>query len=78
MITLDEAKEMLAEAERDFEADTGGCADEVWYDLVVATAHNILLEHPGCEDVAREFCRTEVGSIPHDLEPMLGRKDWIQ
>lgn len=73
--TLEEANAALAEAEQDFTADTGQPSDGVWFDLVVATALMIIDE--GNHDLAREFCRTQVGSIPHDLEPWLGRKDWI-
>ncbi len=75
--TLEGANAALAEAEQDFCADTGeSSADGVWLDLVVATALMIIDE--GNHDLAREFCRTQVGSIPHDLEPWLGKKDWIQ
>lgn len=76
MKTLAEAETALAEAMRDFEADTGQPSDGVWLDLVVATALMIIDE--GDKDLAREFCRTQVGSIPHDLEPWLGKKDWIR
>lgn len=73
------AEAMLTEALADYEADTGHAGDEVWYDLVVATAHNILLENgPLAKEIAREFCRTQTGSIPLDLEPYLGKKDWVQ
>jgi hypothetical protein len=73
------AEAMLADAMADYEADCGEAADEVWHDLVVATAQAILQEDwPLKEEVAREFCRTQVGSIPLDLEPQLGKKDWIQ
>lgn len=74
--SLTEANAALAEAMRDFEADTGQPSDGVWLDLVVATALMIIDE--GDKELAREFCRTQVGSIPHDLEPWLGKKDWIQ
>jgi hypothetical protein len=75
--TLNEAEAALNEAMRDFCADTGEpSADGVWFDLVVATALMIIDE--GNHDLAREFCRTQVGSIPHDLEPWLGKKDWIK
>jgi hypothetical protein len=73
------AEAMLESAMADYEADCGEAADEVWYDLVVATAQAILQEDwPHKEEVAREFCRTQVGSIPLDLEPFLGKKDWVQ
>lgn len=72
------AEEMLAEAMLDYEADCGGAGDEVWFDLVVATAQFIVQENgPYAVEVAREFCRTQIGSIPRDLEPYLGKKDWI-
>jgi hypothetical protein len=74
--TLKQAEEMLAEGLADYEADTGQAGDEVWFDFVVATAHLIIEE--GNEVLAREFCRTQIGSIPGDLEPYLGRKDWVQ
>jgi hypothetical protein len=45
---------------------------DIWYDLVVAFALDLD------DDTAREFCRTEVGSIPHDLKDRLGDKDWIR
>ena len=70
--TMAQAEAALDEAMADYEADTGECPDEVWFDLVVATAQAIE-----DDDLAREFCRTQTGSIPHDLEPRLGRKDWI-
>ena len=70
--TLAEAELALAEAMDDFEADTGESAEGAWYDFVVATAWLIK-----DDALAREFCRTQIGSIPHDLEPRLGKKDWI-
>lgn len=73
--TLAEAELALAEAMADYEADTGECPDEAWFDFVVSTAHMIIDD--GNKALAREFCRTQVGSIPQDLEPYLGRKDWI-
>lgn len=71
--TLAQAEAALAEAEKDYEADTGECADAVWYDLVVATAHGIE-----DDDVAREFCRTQLGHIPYDLEQRLHPKEWVR
>jgi hypothetical protein len=47
-------------------------ADEIWFDMMVATAWNIE-----DDDTAREFCRRQCGSIPYDLEGRLGRKNWI-
>lgn len=81
MKTLEEMTAELEQAIVEFEADTGESGDEIWYDLVVATAWSLLAEEGYGEEVlalAREFCRTQVGSIPHDLEPVLGRKDWIR
>jgi hypothetical protein len=75
------AETMLANAIADYEADFGeGAADEVWFDLVVATAHTIVTDDPSPVGlaVAREFCRTQIGSIPQDLEPWLGKADWIR
>lgn len=73
------AEAMLADAMADYEADCGEPGDEVWFDLVVATALSIVQEDgPHAVEVAREFCRTQIGSIPLDLEPYLGKKDWVQ
>lgn len=71
--TIEQAVVALEEAMADYEADTGQSAESAWYDFVVATAH--LIES---DDLAREFCRTQIGSIPHDLESRLGKKDWIR
>lgn len=75
--TLAEAEAALTQAIADYEADSGRSSDDVWYDLVVATAFRIVLEDPEGATLAREFCRTRLGQIPHDLEPYLGKKDWI-
>jgi hypothetical protein len=46
--------------------------DDVAHDMVVSVAWNCT------DEVALELCRTEIGSVPYDLEARLGRKDWIQ
>lgn len=77
--TLRQAEKALAEAMSDYEADCGEPADEVWFDLVVATAFDIVTQssHADAKLLAREFCRTQIGSIPQDLEAHLGTRDWI-
>lgn len=77
--TLKEAEAALAEGLAEHEADTGQAGDEVWYDFAVATAQMIALDDPSPAGLAlaREFCRTQTGSIPLDLEPYLGKKDWL-
>lgn len=74
------AEEMLEEALADYTEDVGEDAtDDVAHDLIVATCFTILTERwPHAEDVAREFCRTQLGSIPFDLREHLGEKDWVQ
>lgn len=70
----------LNKAERDLEigiqetlADQPDLSeDDIWHDLVVAFAWDLD------DDTAREFCRTQIGSIPYDLEARLGAKDWIR
>ena len=70
------AEAMLADALADYEEDTGRAAvDDVWRDLVVATAQGILAEAgsiPYAQDVAKEFLRSELGGIPFELRALLG------
>lgn len=70
---LDKAKKDLEIGIQETLADNPEMSeDDIWYDLVVAFAWDLD------DDTAREFCRTQIGSIPHDLESRLGRKDWIR
>jgi hypothetical protein len=46
--------------------------DDIAHDVVVAVAWNCT------DEVALELCRTQIGSVPYDLEARLGRKDWVQ
>lgn len=46
--------------------------DDIWHDLVVATAYDMD------KDTAREWCRTQLGTIPHDLESWLGKEDFVR
>lgn len=70
----------LNQAERDLEigiaetlADMPELSeDDIWHDIVVAMAWELD------DDTAREWCRTQLGTIPYDLEARLGRKDWIR
>lgn len=45
--------------------------DDIAHDMVVSVAWNCT------DEIALELCRTEIGSVPYDLEARLGRKDWI-
>lgn len=74
------AEEMLKEGIEDYREDLGEeITDEVWYDLVVAIAFTILqVNEPLAVEIAQEFCRTQIGSIPYDLQGQLGTKEWVQ
>ncbi len=73
-------EEALAQAKKDLEVGIRETLedmpdlseDDIWHDLVVAFAHFMD------DDTAREWCRTQIGTIPFDLEHRLGRKDWIR
>lgn len=81
MQTLEEMTAEFEQALNEFVAETGEAADAVWYDFVSSTAFTLLTVEdfsPEAVELAREFCRTQTGSIPHDLEPYLGKKDWVQ
>lgn len=74
MITdYDEAYRELEAAVRDTIADNPEVSeDDVWHDMVASIA---LM----CDDAtALELCRTQLGSVPFDLEARLGRGDWVQ
>ncbi len=76
--------DVLNQAEKDLQigiqetlADNEGSGfelseDDIWHDIVVAMAYDMD------DDTAREWCRTQIGSIPYDLEQRLGKKDWIR
>ena len=79
-MTLDDLNAALGEAIADYEADNETSAEGVFYDLFVATVMNFILHtYPTYEAwlTAREFCRTQLGYIPHSLEQFLGRADWL-
>lgn len=70
--TLDEAQAALATAMSDVMGDNPDASeDDVAHDMVVAVAFECT------DEVALELCRTELGSVPFDLERRLGRQDWI-
>ena len=72
-IQLDEARHEVWAMEQDAIADFG---DEYEYDhrdFVVSACFDIA-----DDDLARELCRVELGFVPYELEPRLGRKDWVQ
>lgn len=78
--SLDDLNAALDEAIADYEADTEGPADDVWYDLATSVLWNFMTENPPTDErvtAAREFCRIEFGYIPGALEQFLGRADWL-
>lgn len=71
--TLDEAKHDLAVAIEETIADMGAEVnpDDVAHDMVIAIAFNCA------PAVGRELCRIELGTVPHEVEMILGRQDAI-
>ena len=71
--TIEDARAELQAMEADAIADHGDEVEIDPTDLVVSVCWNI-------EDteLAREFCRTELGYIPLDLERRLGKRDWLE
>ncbi len=74
----------LRKAETALEAAIADCVadgmdpETAAHDLIIGVAHGILMQdNPHRVTIAREFCRTQFGYIPQELEPWLGRKDWL-
>jgi hypothetical protein len=72
--TVEEAQHELQVAIEEVAADMDCSPDDIdiAHDMIVSVAWNIE-----DDDVAREFCRREIGWVPHDLEGRLGKKDWV-
>lgn len=71
--TQDKMDAALDTAIADYEADSGGSADEVFYDLFVS----VVLDYVDHPEAAREFCRVHMGYVPQCLVPHLGKADWL-
>jgi len=71
--TYDQAIAELEAAQRDTAADFGEeYLDEAHRDLVVSVVWGIA-----DDEVAREFCRTQLGYIPFEHEERLGARDYL-
>lgn len=72
--TLEDAIHEMHAMEADALADTA-FPDEIEIDardLVVAVCFEI-----NSDDICRELCRTQLGYVPYELEPRLGKRDWL-
>lgn len=70
--TVDQANIELEAAIADMRSEFGEEVDDCVADLVEGVAYNIEND-----EVAREFCRTQLGYVPLILEGRLGRIDWL-
>lgn len=69
--TMQQAEAELTAALADYAADMGKPApDDAWYDFVIATAQSIAIENPSIagRNLARVFCRGQIGTIPPEVE----------